>query len=272
MKRLAILGALTVAALGLGMTAMPSASAQQVTSISFVGYCDGMQVAVPGSAGAPGAQGMRIGAAGCLNAQDHVYGAATPNGTILVEEPDADVSSPLVWVISASHNFMIYDDCGNGTECLLNSGTWTYGAPTAPAHGNLPSVTAGARSGFRSLAQGFAGARKLPGPNSSTININYISYCDGEQINLPGAAGAPGADGVETGCSSNVLLGAGNNSMVAMWDYTVNDMWVNMRNRTWILFTDCGDGSECYVNSGTWGVGPPAQPTKKRTVMPSNGH
>lgn len=264
MKQLLLIGGAAAVALGLSLGGAGTANAAPVPNsgtynISFIGYCDGIMVTLPGNAGAPGAQAARTGCdSGAL------FGAYNNEGRIVL----ADATNTLILVINPNNTWVYYADCGTGQECVTNHGFWHIGAPAAPAHGTASTAKAGGL--FGALAGGFAGHR-TPGPNASTIAIGFDGYCDGETINLPGSGGAPGADGMRIGCASDPLIGAGGYNMVAMWDYAANDMWVNMNDHTWVGYTDCGDGTECEFNSGTWTRGAPAAPTKNRTVTSSNG-
>lgn len=90
-------------------------------------------------------------------------------------------------------------------------------------------------------------------------------------LNVPGNAGWPGADGVQTDRVSNPLIGGFDNDTPAMWDYVDGLMYGIYPNHTWIIFADCGGGSECYINSGVWAYGPPTAPNNDRTGVSSKG-
>ncbi|MGH8427351.1 MAG: hypothetical protein ACRES7_05120 [Gammaproteobacteria bacterium] len=283
MKRLYLFGAIAAMAGGLALASSANAAPQTAagnsarllspnggtTSITFDGYCDGMTITIPGSAGAPGAQGAHIGS--CLGYTANVYGVAGSKGVGFADLGDEQGGAPpLYWVIGANHTWIIYDDCGFGNECVLNSGTWSYGTPDAPAKGGARPSTSPAAGLFGGQRAGFAGARQLPGPKT-LFNIHFAGFCDGEYLHVPGDAGSPGADGVQTGsCTSgDALIGAFEGNVGGMWDYTDNFVYVINTDQSWIIYTDCGDGTECYVNSGTWAFGPPSD-NPDRTAIRSN--
>lgn len=273
MKRVITAGGLLGAVAGLTLlgasgalaaTPKPAISANfpgGTTDIVFDGFCDGMQITNPGSAGAPGVQAVRTGS---CTSPTPLFGATSGGGLGL-----ADATYTIYTVIKPDHTWVYYQDCGFGSECVLVSGTWSYGVAAAP-EGRLPS-TAGGMFGMTRV--GSPGAGRLPGPKDvSGFNISFDGFCDGESLNIPGAAGPNGADGAETGCATNALIGAysAGGGSAAMWSYTEGVMWVINSDQTWIIYNDCGDGTECFVNSGTWSIGAPAAPQKNRTLLPSS--
>lgn len=273
MKRIhAISGAAAAAAvLSLaGATSAQAAPTRDFAALSgtinivFDGYCDGMAITIPGSAGAPGAQAVRTGS--CQNPTP-LFGAAKANGVGL-----ADATNALYTVIGANHTWAYYADCGTGQECLIISGTWSYGVAAAPNAKGLPASTAHAGALFGGGIDSFSGAGHLPGPRALSIDISFDGFCDGEHLNVPGSAGAPGVDGMETGCQTNPLIGAKTAGSVGAWDYVDGLFYLVNSDRSWILYVDCGDGTECYANSGTWSFGAPAAPARSRTLTSTGGH
>lgn len=273
MKRLYPAIAATAAILVLAAVSAPSASAAAKNdkglfganipagtyNIVFDGYCDGMAITIPGSAGAPGVEMNRTGS---CTSSDFLYGVL---GGISVGGADATYS--LYTVIMANGTWMYYADCGTGSECVVNSGTWSFGVPAAPGKNLLPSTSRAGR--VFGGDQQFVGAGRVPGPNAIHLDVSYDGYCDGEHINVPGDAGAPGADGYQTGCVGNPLIGARHGNGAAMWSYLDGLLWYNMTDGTWVIYGD-GGGYEIYINSGTWSFGTPA-PQHKRTAVPSAG-
>lgn len=240
--------------------ASPKAPAPKVPAgtynITFDNFSDGMQITVPGAAGAPGAQAVRVG--GGVDGQP-LYGAAGPHGVVL-----ADETNLLLVVIKPDRTWIYYGDDGTGHETVFNSGTWSFGTPAAPNPGALPSTARGLFSGAS------ASAARLPGPRATTRDIHFVGFCDGESINIPGSAGAPGLDGVQTGCTSGALLGAKDHrNIAAMWSDSLNVMWVLLPDQTWIIYNDCGDGTECVVNSGEWAYGAPSAPQGRTAISSS---
>lgn len=268
MKRLHLIGGFAAAVtLTLAGASFASAAPQKIQSfganlpagtynIVFDGFCDGMAITIPGSAGAPGVEMNRTGT---CQSPDFLYGVL--GGTSV---GGADATYALYAVIMANGYWYYYADCGTGSECLLNSGTWSFGTPAAPAKG-LPSTSRAGRV-FGS-GQRFLGAGHGPQPKALNIDISFDGYCDGEHISIPGDAGSPGADGYQTGCASEPLIGAKHGNAVGMWDYVDNLIWFDMGNGTWIIFGD-GGGYEIYVNSGTWSLGTPAP---QQNGVPSAG-
>lgn len=263
MKHFLLVGGAAALALGLSMAGAGTAQATPFPNSGTVNihlgtYCDGIAITLPGNAGAPGAQAVRTGCA-----SDPMYGAFNQNAIVLV-----NASGSYLAVINSDHTWVYYIDCGTGQECVSNSGTWAFGPPAAPAH-NGASTSQG--RGLFGMQRGGLAGHRFPGPSAATVLIGFNGFCDGEELHIPGSGGAPGVDGTQIGCASDPLIGAGGYNMVAMWDYTINQMWVSMGNHTWIGYYDCGDGTECEFNSGTWTRGAPAAPSKNRTVVPSNG-
>lgn len=275
MKRLYFAGGLLVAALGLSMagTSLAAAAPQKAGGImatfpdgtytvALNGYCDVLTIVKPGAAGAPGVQATDD--PNCFAST--LYGAASSNAVAMVWEGTGTPSQ--VIVIQPNGNWVLYYDAGTGTEGIFNSGTWSYAAPSR--HGSRSAAQNGGLFGQGQSV--FSGAQRLPGPKSFTFNLSFDGYCDGEAINVPGSAGAPGVDGMQTGCVGNPLVGAKAPNMIGMSDYDDALFYVIMSDHTWLIYNDClGDGNECVVNSGTWSFGIPAKPNKNRTVTPSSG-
>lgn len=274
MKRLYQLGALAGAAV-LGVAAASASAAPQnahgvganfpdgTYTIALDGFCDVLTIVKPGAAGTPGVQSSDDPNCSPTNQ----FGAASSTGIGMAWEGTGTPS--LVLVLARNGTWALYyDSTGTGVEGVFNSGTWSFVAPGAPAHPGLPSAASARGKLFGLHAPSAPGTQRLPGPNASTINISFDGFCDGELLNLPGSAGGPGIDGVQTGCGSNPLVGAGG-GVVGMSDYMDGLFYALMSDRTWVLYEDCGDGTECYVNSGTWSSGAPAAPTQGRPGVPS---
>lgn len=272
MKKFYLTGGILAAVIGLGLAAPSAFAAPQHTrgnsadpsttyNIVFDGFCDGMTITEPGSAGAPGAQAVHTGDPNTCIPNTPLFGAAVMGGGVGLASPsNATSSGNVYYAIRANHTWTAYQDCGTGTECVLHSGTWSFGTPDSPARAGLPPSTAG----------GLFGARRLPGPKSAfSKDISFDGYCDGEHLNLPGSAGAPGVDGTQTGCDSNPLIGARGAGIVGMWDYTGGFFFAVQTDHTFVIYNDCGDGTECFVNSGTWSFGTPSV-SQGRTVLPSD--
>lgn len=279
MKRFYLFGAIAAMAGGLVLAGSANAAPQKAngvlphgtTSITFDGYCDGMTIMIPGSAGAPGAQGAHTGT--CEGGDVNVYGVAGSKGVEFVDrnEPEGNFNN-IVWIINANHTWRLYggpDNCGV-SECLLNLGTWSSGTPAAPQKAGVQPSNSRPAGLFGGQQAGFAGAQQHPGPKVTGFNINFVGYCDGEHLNTPGSAGSPGADGMQTGCLSNPLYGAFEGGVAGMWDLADNLLYVVNEDRTFIIYTDCGDGTECFFLSGNWAFGVPAAPQQNRTVTPTN--
>ena len=269
MKRFYLFGAIAAMAGGLAMAGNAWAAPQKASAnsvnfpngtydIQLNGYCNIIQLVKPGSAGAPGVQGNDIGCNG------HTFvGSASSRGVIMAW---TDIGN-LIIVINANHTWVNYQDCGTGDECVQNSGTWSL--TNAPSQRGLPDVTSTRDGLFGSNQAVSSGVGHLPGPKLTNFNIHFIGFCDGESLNVPGSAGSPGADGVQTGCAANPLIGAVADRVASMWDYADGDFYVINPNETWILYVDCGGGSECYINSGNWAHGP-AAPQQNRTAIRSD--
>ncbi|MGH8161205.1 MAG: hypothetical protein ACRESR_03470 [Gammaproteobacteria bacterium] len=271
MKSLVMVGGLfgALASLGLlGSTAFAAAPqpnslvphAGQTINITLNPFCDGLAITV-GSAGAPGVQATPTG---CGTGEFGLYGASGSGGIGLGDAPYGEY-----YVINANHTWANYDtDCGNGIECLLNSGTWTLGAPPdAPAQAALRPSHAGSPSAGE-LATG-----PLP---LFTINVNFSDSCAGMQLNLPGAAGWPGMDGTETGCDSNPVIGSmlGRDGSAGMWDIFNTFFAYIGTDHNVIEYGQNQDGTEYILYSGSWAYGapPPAAPQTKRLPSTSGVH
>ncbi|MDN5864212.1 MAG: hypothetical protein L0I62_03195 [Gammaproteobacteria bacterium] len=270
MKTFAVVGSVLGALAGLILVGSSSAyAAGPKTHVSraippgtydivFDGYCDGLHISIPGSAGAPGVEAVRTGS---CESGDTAYGAVAGGGIGL-----AFPAVVLFYVIRSNHTWANYADCGTGSECLLHSGTWSFGVPAAP-HADLPS------SSERGLFAAGRTASAAPAPRVPfSVDISFDGYCDGLHLNLPGSAGNPGVDGLQTGCASAPLIGAKrNNQRVIAWDYGGDNLYVISADHTWILYTICGGTQECFGNSGTWSFGV-AAPQENRTTISSSLH
>lgn len=272
MKRFYLFGAVVAMAGGLALAGSAYAAPQKTSAnavnfpdgtynIQLDGFCNLIQVVKPGDAGAPGVQGNDIA---CDTPHTYV-GVASAKGVAMAW---TDIGN-LYIVINANHTWTNYQDCGVGHECVQNSGTWSL-APNGPTQRGLPDATSAQGGLFGASQSASAGAERLPGPKGTQFGIHFIGYCDGEYLNVPGNAGSPGADGVQTGCVSNPLIGAFDSSVVGMWDYTEGGFYVINPNQTWIIYADCGGGSECYINSGYWAFGPPPPVNPNRTAVRSD--
>lgn len=276
MKRLIQLGASAAAialyaAAATTVFAAPAKTQEPVTNfpdgtytIGLNGYCDVITIVKPGAAGAPGVQASDD--PNCL--ASNMIGVANNHGIEMYWESTGTPSTTLL--ISRNGTWTLYyDSTGTGVEGIFNSGTWQLLPPFAPSRTGLPSAASHAGQMFGANHGANAGGAQLPGPLAAAIDISFDGFCDGEHLNLPGSAGGPGIDGVQSGCASNPLIGAGGGGMVGMVDYMDGLFYALMPNHTWVLYNDCGDGTECFLNSGTWSTGVPAAPTKNR--IPSSG-
>lgn len=284
MNKYCLTGAVLAAAIGLGIASPNAVAASQQTTlhpagfadgiyhIVFDGFCDGMTITKPGSAGAPGVEAVHTGDPDTCIANTPLFGGAG-NGVGLADAATGTNSNNVYYAIRANRTWVAFISCDTGEECVLNSGTWSFGTPEPSAKTGLPSSrTIGL---FAPVGNGVPSEKQHSQPHYS-VDISFDTYCDGEHLNLPGSGGNPGVDGTATGCSSAPLIGARgviDLAAVGMWDYTNGFFYVVENDHTFVIYNDCGDGTECFVNSGTWSFGtPPALQTERTAVRSSLQH
>lgn len=263
MKRLAIIGGLVLAAAGLGLAGVGTAAAAQpgaqgpsanfpdgTYSIALNPFCDIITFVKPGAAGAPGVQGSDD--PNCF--ASNLYGVAAQRGVVFNWEGTGTPSQMLVLNYNGTWT-LYYDVTGTGQVGVFNSGTWSFAAPSRKGKG-LPSAAVAKGRSFTGGQSAFSGGKTFPGPKSATLNLSFDGYCDGEQLSLPGAAGWPSVQGVQTGCAGFPLVGAGTPYMLALNDYNDFLMYVINADQTFLIYSDCaGDGNECLNLTGTWSYG-----------------
>ena len=147
--------------------------------------------------------------------------------------------------VSSNHTWVHYGFNGN-LIYVLNSGTWSYGAPIARP-GGVASNT----------HRGVTGA--LAGRHVTDLDLQFDGYCDGMHLVNPSAGlGTPtSVDGYRTGCASESLIGATAtvNNQAGTYVVTFNvGFWVQTAifpNHYWIHYSN--NGNSIYVlNFGTW--------------------
>jgi hypothetical protein len=252
----AIAATLVLAAIPAGVgTALGASRPTAGTDITFDGYCDGMHLEVP-SVGLGTDSTVDGYQTGCL--ADGVFGQAKPNrfGVYGVTKGTEYVTAPGIstfTVVNRNHTWTHYGFNGNQIY-LLNSGTWSLGAPAA------------ARQGLRSSYTSSAVRAARPARISSVKEISFDGYCDGMHLVSPsvGLGVKPTVDGNRTGCATEGLIGSKTKILNQGGTYVVTfntgGLWIQtavFKNHTWIHYAISGN-SEYVFNSGTWSLGPPA--------------
>jgi len=221
--------------------ASASAAPHHSIDISFDGYCDGIHMNYA-SAGLGQASTVDGDQTGCV--AGGVFGtASSANNAVYLTVPGFSTFT----VINLDGTWVHYGFSGNQIF-LLNSGTWSYGAPSDRGiASNSPR----------------AGAPKALSPATAT-DIVFDGYCDGMHLESPSIGlGTPGTvDGNRTGCSSEGLIGA-QTKLHSLGAFAVTfltgDLWVHtaiFADHTWIHYSASGD-LIFILNSGTWSYGTP---------------
>jgi hypothetical protein len=241
---------------GFAIAASAVPAGASTTNISLDGYCDGMSLNIPsiGYGTTDTTDGYRTG---CESAA--LFGVNRPNlsnvygvrkGTEYLTSLDG-----YFWQISRKgHTWTVFGYNGNQIY-VVNSGTWSLGAPAADAV-RASSVATGARSA--AAVQPYA-AR----------DISFDGYCDGLHIVTPsaGLATKTTIDGysINWDCvgSNGPMIGARTtiDGYTKTFVASVSEngtfyQFIIFPNNHWVLLGS--DGSQIVlVNSGTWTAGAP---------------
>jgi len=223
-----------VAAAPLAATAAPLKS----YDITFDGYCDGLHIEYPslGFGTKQTADGYQTG---CV--EGPIFGQANSSGSMaMLTVPGFSTFT----TVSSNHTWVHYGFNGN-LIYVLNSGTWSLGAPMD-------------RAGVASNThRGVVAAVGNRGVND--LDLQFDGYCDGMHLVNPSAGlGTPtSVDGYRTGCAAESLIGATAtvNNQAGTYVVTFNvGFWVNTAifpNHYWIHYSN--NGNNIYVlNFGTW--------------------
>jgi hypothetical protein len=256
-------GALALSLLPLAASAAPAAAAPTTaTDISFDGYCDGLHLNQPSvGAGTSATVDGNIIVSSCIGAPESgLLGQASPNklgkygvtkgNEYISYEDNTDYS--YFTVLKKNNTWTHYVVSVGGRISVLNSGTWSLGAPAR---------TAGRTSSFSGAAKTQVSA---PAAVDTRIDISFDGFCDGMTLKIPSAglhiAGT--IDGHATGCYSQAVMGgvAKVNGLTAWFVSTV----VGGTTLQYAIFSD-GTWANYYVSggvivpifTGTWSYGTP---------------
>jgi hypothetical protein len=238
-----------VFAMLLALSQLAVAAPSSSIDLTFDGYCDGMHLNIP-SLGVGSAGTVDGDHTGCVTGGFEGTTSSKPSGAHITTTYGGLVPPLLHYQVRSNHTWTVYGINGD-LITLVNSGTWSPGAPKGNA--GLPSGLARA-------------ARPITAP-STALDITFDGYCDGLHLNIPSVGlGATGTvDGDHTGCISGGFVGTTSTKPVPSAARLSTDYGggapqllhiVVYANHTWVIYSISGD-LQSFINSGTWSPGVP---------------
>ena len=205
---------------------------------------------------------------GCTEEGKAVFGTARPNknGVYGVDRGTEYVTFneyPTHAVINKNHTWVFYR-VSAGAIFVLNSGTWSLGAPP-PAKRGLPSS--------HSSAAALGCTRQARRPRWTSSSTATATGCTSWSPSA-GLGSKKLADGYSTGCVSSDVFGSktkilnkgGTYVLSTNYNGTIMYQYVIFKNHTWVLYGSVL-GAEALINSGTWSLAV----AKARSGGPSGG-